>query len=280
MNKFGGLWTKHKIDIIEKYAQAYLKVMSTRTYWPIMYFDGFAGTGEINLDKNYELVEGVAKKILSIEKPRTFDMYYFVELDIEKAKKIKKMVTEFFPNKKKIHISVADCNDKLLGLAKFLKSNDGYKYKVLAFIDPYGMELNWNSLESLKSLAIDLWLLIPTGIGANRLLKRNGNISDAWIERLEKFLGISKEKIMNFFYRTYRENTLFGEVNVIQKKRDTIEKIHQLYTNRLKEIFKFVSEPFVMRNSKNSIMFHFLMATNNKTALKIANDIIKPNYKL
>ena len=48
---------------------------------------------------------------------------------------------------------------------------------------------------------------------------------------------------------------------------------------RLAEIFKFVSDPFLMRNSTGGIMYHFMMASNNKSAQKIANDIIKPKYK-
>jgi hypothetical protein len=45
-------------------------------------------------------------------------------------------------------------------------------------------------------------------------------------------------------------------------------------------VFKYVSDPFVMRNRKNAIMYHFMMATNNPAALRITNDIIKPKYKL
>ena len=69
--------------------------------------------------------------------------------------------------------------------------------------------------------------------------------------------------------------TLFGEETVIEKENQAIEKAGELYRNRLNEIFEFVSKPFPLTNSTGSIMYHFMMATNNKTALKIANDIIK-----
>ena len=280
MSMFGGSWTKQKLDIVESYAKAYLTIMKGRTYWPIMYFDGFAGTGEINVDDNdYNIIEGAAKRILAIEEPRSFDMYYFVELDCEKAKKLEKMINNSYSYKKQVYVQSADCNKKLLDLSNFLKSSKGKKFKVLAFIDPFGMELNWKSLESLKGFSIDLWLLIPTGVGANRLLKNDGKIPDSWFKRLEKFLGITRKDIMNHFYQKFKTQTLFGVEDVIEKDRNTIEKIHKLYATRLSTIFKFVSESFVMRNSTNAIMFHFLMATNNANALKIANDIIKPKYK-
>jgi three-Cys-motif partner protein len=281
MNKFGGDWTKQKINIVESYAKAYLTVMKSRPYWSLLYFDGFAGTGEINTENDdFEVTEGVAKRILEINHPRPFDMYYFVELDCDKKGKLEEMIQATYPTKQRVYVQAADCNDKLLDLAGFLNSEKGRNFKVLAFIDPCGMELNWNSLEALKGHDIDLWILVPTGVGANRLLKRDGNISEAWITRLTKFLGIRKEEIMEYFYQQHQELTLFGTQDIIVKERNSIERIHNLYKERLKTIFKFVSDSFVLKNSMNSIMFHFFMATNNKTALKIANDIIKPKYRM
>jgi hypothetical protein len=42
---------------------------------------------------------------------------------------------------------------------------------------------------------MDMWVLVPTGLGVNRLLKNNGQISDAWLEKLEKFLGLDRDII-------------------------------------------------------------------------------------
>jgi hypothetical protein len=64
------------------------------------------------------------------------------------------------------------------------------------------------------------------------------------------------------------------------KQYNAIEKIHQLYKERLKTVFKYVSNAFVLRNSTKAIMYHFIMATNNPNAMKIANEIIEPKYKL
>jgi three-Cys-motif partner protein len=166
-----------------------------------------------------------------------------------------------------------------MGLAKFLA--DHPKYKALAFIDPCGMELDWSAIEQLKSLPVDLWLLIPTGMGANRLLTKDGKIPEAWLMRLEKFLGVSKEVVISMFYKSYGYTELFSDQPETRfvKENKTIEKIHQLYKERLLTVFKNVSDPFVIRNSKKSIMFHFLMATNNPIGLGIANSVIS-NYKI
>lgn len=163
-------------------------------------------------------------------------------------------------------------------MAKYLKDNTNYR--ALAFIDPYGMSVNWESIYALKDLGVDLWILVPTGLGINRLLKNNGEISDAWLTKLEKFLGLSREKIKDHFYKKEITNTLFGEEVKINKEKGTVSKAGELYKQRLGTVFKYVTDPFVMRNSTNSIMYHFMMATNNSQALKIANEVIKPKYKL
>jgi three-Cys-motif partner protein len=136
------------------------------------------------------------------------------------------------------------------------------------------MQLNWSSIECLKGLGIDMWILVPTGMGVNRLLKNDGNISDAWLDKLEKFLGLDRNTIIDYFYKTVKSETLFGAVQMIIKEEDAISKSALLYKERLNEVFDFVSEPFELKNSTNSIMYHLFCATNNKTALKIANEVI------
>ena len=280
MNKFGGNWTKQKIDIVVSYAKAYLTIMNKYPQFKTIYFDGFAGSGDINKKRSGAEVEtGTAIRVLEIDKPKHFDIYYFVEKKEQFKNQLKAIIEEKFVDKK-TYVVWGDCNEKLFSLSDFLKKNKSFR--VLAFIDPFGMSVNWASLEILKGLGIDLWILVPTGIGVNRLLKRDGNISESWFEKLENFLGISREELVKNFYKQYSYHNLFDDqvVTVQIKENNAIKKIHNLYKDRLITVFKYVSEAFVLRNSNNSIMFHFMMATNNPSAFKIANEIIKPTYKL
>ena len=280
MNNFGGNWTIEKMNIVTKYAKAYLEIMKKQTWAKTIYFDGFAGSGYIENDSlSNEDALGTALRILEIQKPKGFDMYYFVEKDEKNKKSLQKIIDEKYFGYS-AHVVQDDCNNKLKRLANFLKENKKQKYTALAFIDPYGMSVKWESIEALKDLRIDLWILVPTGLGVNRMLKNDGNISKAWMKKLEEFLGITDEEIINSFYNKKIDYTLFGEEEIIEKDKDAIQKIEKVYKRKLNEVFKFVSEPFVMKNSTNSIMYHFFMATNNATALKIANEVIKPDYKI
>lgn len=279
MNQSGGDWTEQKIEMIVSYTKAYLVIMNKYPQFKTIYFDGFAGSGDINKEEanEIEIIKGAAIRILEIDSPKIFDLYYFVELKETNKLSLENLINIKFPDRKR-NVVCEDCNVKLTSMANFLNKN--LNYRALAFIDPYGMSVDWSSIEKLKNLGIDMWILVPTGIGVNRLLKIDGKISDAWLEKLEKFLGLSREEIKRKFYREQTVNTLFGQETTVEKEKNAIVKIGELYKERLNTIFKFVSDSYAMKNSTNSIMYHFMMATNNPTALKIANDIIKPKYKI
>lgn len=284
MNNFGGNWTKIKIEILIEYAKAYLTIMKNRTFFKLLYFDGFAGSGEIiktqdDIDTgevDIDITIGAACRIIEISEPRSFDEYYFVEKKAKNFKELEKRTKKAFPNKK-IFTAKDDCNKKLFDLAKFLRNPQNSNYRTLAYIDPCGMQVEWKSIECLKDLPIDLWILVPTGMGVNRLLKTNGKISDAWLKRLEIFLGMSREEIELFFYTKHQ--SLFPDIINVHKESDAIEKSAKLYKDRLKSVFMHVSQPYELRNASNSVMFHLFLTSNNKAALSIANDIVKKYNK-
>ena len=286
MNEFGGQWTRDKIEIFMKYVPAYLTIMNKyapKFNWELLYFDGFAGSGAIlseNEDQagdEYALVEGVATRILKQDHPCRFDYYYFVEKDVRNADKLKAMIARDFPELSQVvRVVSSDFNQEIRRVSARMRELEGEsskKIKALVFIDPYGMSVEWESVASMKGLGIDMWILIPSGIGVNRMIPKNiEKVDPIWFRRLSQFFGIEVEELKEYFYSPSPQQSLFGEEMV--KESDTIKRIHQLYEQRLKTIFKFVSAPFIMQNSRGSVMYHFLLASNNKKAVEIANDII------
>ena len=111
MNQVGGDWTKIKIEILVEYASAYLDIMNVyakRYNWKLLYFDGFAGSGQIikvTDDRatgfyDVDVTIGAARRIIEINKPRAFDEYYFVEKDLKNFKQLETSTKNAFPNKK------------------------------------------------------------------------------------------------------------------------------------------------------------------------------------
>ncbi len=61
---------------------------------------------------------------------------------------------------------------------------------------------------------------------------------------------------------------------------DSIYKIAELYIEKLKNIWEFVTDkPLILYNTRNIPIYHFVFASNYKTALKIANQIIEKKNK-
>ena len=198
-----------------------------------------------------------------------------MDIDDESSKRLKELLSRF-ENEKTIIYRHADANNQIGMLAQTMHQHK--QYASLVLLDPFGMQVDWNSIEKLKGTRTDLWILIPTGVIVNRLLDRKGELSH--IEKLKSFFGKDEAFLREYFYTKSQQQTLFGEIEIIKKVEKPIQKIAELYIQQLKGIFKCVTpKPLVLYNSRNTPIFHFACASNNKVAIKIANEIINKKKK-
>jgi three-Cys-motif partner protein len=136
------------------------------------------------------------------------------------------------------------------------------------------MQIDWTSIEALKGTRSDVWILVPTGVIVNRLLDRAGELK--YTDKLQSFFGLSEQEIKAIFYKQEITSTLFGEIESISKISKPIEKIAKIYVQRMKDIWKHVTEEPLRLDNRNGVpLFHFVFASNNIHGLKIANQIIK-----
>ena len=254
------------------------------------YIDAFAGTGyrEARRDSDaggstqalllpdlaekepQELLDGSARLALKTE-PR-FDRYVFVERSAERCAQLEALKTEFPHLANDIQIRQGDANEEIQKLC----DKEWKSYRAVLFLDPYGMQVEWTTIEAIaKTESIDLWLLFPLGIGVNRLLTKSGDIPESWRHRLNLLLGT--EDWYNEFYRVERTRTLFGEADHVVKA--TTETIGRYFNQRLKSVFSAVAdEPRVLRNSANCPLYLLCFAVGNANgapiALRIANHLL------
>ena len=295
---WGGRWTEEKLDAFEKYVNAYLTIMNSyreKCNRKLIYFDGFAGSGsrnETKKEKNSDLLQelfkdlsldeeeletykGAAERVLSISQ-RGFDYYYFVDKDKESSLKLYELLAPF-ENDKTLVYRNSDANKQVEMLAQAMHNDKCLTALVL--LDPFGMQVDWRSIELLRGTRTDLWILIPTGVIVNRLLDRKCELTH--IEKLSSFFGKDEEFLKEFFYKKKKVDTLFGETEIVEKVKKPIEKIAELYIDQLKTIFDYVTEkPLVLYNTRNTPIFHFACASNNATAISIASQIIKKKQGL
>jgi len=289
-SKWGSDWTIEKLDAFKKYVDAYLTIMDVykdKYGWKTLYFDGFAGSGDCNRDNDSkeatdnahlldfgideaetEVYKGAAERVLSLK--RKFDYYYFIDLNGESLKKLREKLSPFDVDYC-LQFREGDANKYIQELSAALNKNK--KLKSLVLLDPFGMQINWESIELLRDTASDIWILVPSGVIINRLLDRKGKLKN--MSKLCSFFGMTEEEIRNEFYTEKITPTIFGLETTIQKKQDSIRKIADLYIKRMRGIWKYVTqEPLIMKNTKNVEIFHFVFASNNSAGLKIAKDII------
>jgi len=289
-----GNWTARKLQVLAKYLTSYttaLKNQPSREH-PFRkgYIDGFAGTGyrdarheetretqaplfpDLAEREPQKLLDGSARLALKTE-PR-FDRYVFIERSAGRCVQLEALKQEFPDLASDIHIHRGEANAEIQELC----GKDWRAHRAVMFLDAFGMQVEWQTLEAIAATkAIDLWLLFPLGMGVNRLLKKSGDIPEAWRRRLNALLGTTDW--YEDFYRVEATPTLFGddEQHVVKAKTDTIGRY---FNERLRSVFTGVAaEPGVLRNSKRNPLYLLCFAVGNPSgkeiALRIANHLLK-----
>ena len=148
----------------------------------------------------------------------------------------------------------------------------------MLFLDPYGMQVEWKTIEAVAATkAIDLWLLVPLGMGMNRLATKSGKLPESWRQRMNAFLGTTAW--YDEFYKVETKPTLFGNHQVQVKA--SMDVMARYFNDRLKQVFAgVVEEPGVLWNSANNPLYLLCFAVGNERgkdiALRIANHLLKP----
>lgn len=289
-HQFGGEWTTRKLEVLAGYLQGYTTALK-KTPFQKLYVDAFAGTGYRDVRRNdtvkssqealfpelaeqepQSLLDGSARIALLTEPP--FDNYLFIEQSATRCARLEGLKTEFPDLARKIEVLRGDANTEIQNLC----SRDWRSNRAVLFLDPYGMQVEWATIEAIaQTKAIDLWLLFPLGIGVNRLLPKSGDIPESWRRRLNLLLGT--EDWYDEFYKVETTPTLFGD-DKERVVKATMETIARDFTNRLKEVFAGVAEePGVLRNSANNPLYLLCFAVGNERgkdiALRIAQHLLK-----
>ncbi len=285
---FGGSWTTEKLDILHNYLQAYVTALQNQPF-NLIYIDAFAGTryrelqeGEHDLkslfpdhlsEETSRFQEGSTRLALQIERP--FDKYYFIDKDYKKCSDLEGLKGEFPHLSKKMEILHGDSN---MCLHKLCYNIDWRSNRAVLFLDPYGMQVGWDIIETIaQTRAIDLWYLFPLGVGVNRLLKKDGKISEGFQKRLDFIFGTPEWR--ERFYKEEVQSSLFGDELVLKKVSD-FRSISSFVIKRLENIFPGVaSHPRLLYNSKNNPLYMLCFAAANekgaKIAIRIAQHLLK-----
>lgn len=293
---FGGDWTEDKLARVGEYMKAYNIVLKNQKF-VLEYIDAFAGTGyrevreeggghgllfpDLAEPKVQGFLDGSARIALKVDP--CFDKFTFIEKDPRKVEELQKIKNEF-PGRE-IRIECGDANEWVQALCR---EDWNYRRAVL-FLDPFGMQVSWQTLEAVaKTKCIDVWLLFPLGVAISRLLRRDGAIDEVLCKRLDSVFG--DRSWQPAFYKDASstkskivQQSLFGDEYEDDEPdypwKADFSVIEDFFRSRLRTIFAGVAEKSIrLENSKGIPLYLlFFMAGNKKgapIAVKIAESIM------
>jgi three-Cys-motif partner protein len=288
-HQFGGNWTEQKLRVLDEYLSAYCRIFEANErarFFETTYADAFAGSGVIRRKVKQkepsvtfeELAEEATIGFLRGSAARAvkhpFGKYLFIEKSETRVAELRNLQTSSGIGER-ISIRKGDANKLLV---EWIDSTDWGKSRAVVFLDPYGMQVEWDTIKKLgETKAVDLWFLFPLGQAVMRLLRKEGEPLPEWQEALDRIFGTTEWK--NRFYITERHRDLFDQEIVQTRRNVDWQQVQNFMIDRLKSVFHSVCEPGILWNSRNSPLYLFCFAAANPqgapTAMKIAKHLLK-----
>jgi len=278
MQKFGGAHTEKKLEKL----QAYLKAFSTalkHQQFQLIFFDAFAGTGDIQIADEAPLLDGVdeyapfivgsAQRALQFG--AAFKQYIFVEKSPSKSRQLETLRKQFPVIADRISIRCGDANGEL---EKFCSQTDWRKTRAVVFLDPFGNQVRWQTIVAIaETEAIDLWYLFPAGLGVLRQISKRKGVHKDHEASLDRLLGTREWR--DVFIEAKSVGDLF-ELRETRERRATVESITKFMADRMKTIFKGgVLDEWLPLGSGNVHMYSLMFACANprKNAADLASKL-------
>jgi three-Cys-motif partner protein len=253
----GRVWTREKLTYLQRYASAFMTAMapkrSARKWDRLVYIDLLAGPGrDIDPDTSEEF-DGSPLTALSVRPP--FDHLFLADNDLENIEALKARITA--EDLRRVSILVGDCNQ----IVDDVVSQISGRTLGLAFIDPEGFEVDFDTLAKLAKRRIDLLYLFPSGIGVLRNLKTFMARSDS---PMDDFLG---GKDWRNLPAAKQAAGLVGK----EVPDRIVRAFLSYFRRRLKAAgFRFQDEAApLFTNTKNARMYHLLYFSHDQIGLRI-----------
>lgn len=278
-HEFGGPWTRKKLAALADYLAFYTKALKDQPFGK-MYVDAFAGTGTVSATTDQspvgpaerELLAGSARIALGLDYP--FDRYVFIEAAQQRVASLREVADEH--PELAVEVRHGDANESLKDL---VSGTDWRKWRAVVFLDPYGAQIEWDTLTALSSTgAVDVWVLVPFGIAYSRMLPHSGDVPPAWQERLTRAFGTDEWR--DAAYEEVESTIDMFSGDHVEVRRRKLEDIERWFFERLKSVYPAVSQPIYLANSGGTWLYSLYFAVANPSraaqglAMKVAKHII------
>jgi three-Cys-motif partner protein len=277
-HEFGGQHTDIKLAIVESYLKRYSAALHN---WcdRVWYIDAFAGTGNRTVrvkakdgdlfdEPTPEYVEqrrGSAR--IAIEIQPAFERLVFMDVKPKHVAALKALKASN-PGRD-ITVLQGNANDLIRDEIKW----DGWKStRAVMFLDPYGMEVEWDTLRMIaETQAIDVWYLFPLS-GLYRQAARDASKIDTAKERaITRMLGNDEWKRELYSSVPPVASLLEGmEIEETRQRNADVNGLERYVRDRLRTIFPEVLDPYPLPPVDRPQRFSLFCAISNPSERAIS----------
>ncbi|MGD0571416.1 MAG: three-Cys-motif partner protein TcmP [Sedimentisphaerales bacterium] len=205
-----GEWSHHKHYFLKGYIDAFTTAMKNKKWAGLHYIDLFAGAGIEKLENSGKLEWGSA--MIAAQAGDRFTQLHLCEKDECKYEALELRVHKTSPN---AQILNGDANEKITEIVGQIPSGT----LSLAFLDPYGLHIEFETLKILSCVRADLIILFPDHLDVLRNWEHNYFADPD--SNLDKCLGIGAD------WRT--------KINDTPRERRA-EVLRELYVSQIKTL--------------------------------------------
>jgi three-Cys-motif partner protein len=275
-HEFGAAHTALKLETLQKYLPAYTTALQSRFY--LHYIDAFAGTGMCNIKVGGEQIEIPGSASIAITCVPPFHRMVFIEKSTKRVRALERLKER--AKDREIAIMKDDANSAVPAQLRALNPT---RDRAIVFLDPYGMQVRWETLRNIAASKIaDLWYLFPLSGLYRQASLRADDIDDDKAAALTRILGTDEWRTA--FYGRPATEDMFDKASDVRKVN--VPQMLEWVKKRLEGVFPTVAEPkplYQVRKSgkQGPPLFALFFAVSNPSnaarglALRFANSVLK-----
>lgn len=260
-----GAWVTEKLDYLKRYIEIFEKSM--RNIWPRRNFvDLFAGPGKCYDRKSGAIYLG--SPIIALTTQYPFTNYFFVDYEPENISALRERcgashllgAIKFFAD---------DGNQVVNEIVTDIRESDRKEKSNslnLAFLDPDGLDLNWNTVATLASVPkMDLIIHYPV-MGLKRMLEVATKRDE---HAIDLFFG---DKEWRTIYGKSKDASVVEQELLLHYK----QKLENLGYKEVVQKEPTVADPAI-KNTRQGLLYRLLFASKNPLGDKFWKEVTKRN---
>lgn len=270
-HRFGGVWTELKLDAVHYYLGFFTKVLERQPF-DLWYIDAFAGSGTREekrergglfegspIESTTETLAGSVLRALSVQP--SFKRHVFIEGNTARFRELEAIKADF-PDKL-IECRHGDANEKLKEI--FTRppwSNSRGPQRAVIFLDPYGMNVAWETLKLLADTKrVDVWYLFPLQAVTRQLAGDLRRVDTHKQDRLDAIFGTRDWRSQ--LYATQTVPDLFSQPTTSSTRAVTQQQIEDYSRRRLGTLFRYVSASLPLIADGRGHLFSLFCLSNS-----------------